>query len=57
MMQFARRRADSMSTRTAGPKESHTVKEFTLVCVWVAVGIMLTAAAVWFGFEVYGDLI
>ncbi len=45
-----------MSTRTAGPKESNTLKEFALVCVWVAVGIMLTAAAIWLGFEVHGDL-
>jgi hypothetical protein len=45
-----------MSTGSAGPEESNTFKEFTLVCVWVVVGIMLTAAAIWLGFEVYGGL-
>ena len=45
-----------MSTGAAGPEESNTSKEFALVCVWVVVGIMLTAAAIWFGFEVYGGL-
>jgi hypothetical protein len=45
-----------MSTGSAGPEESKTFKEFALVCVWVVGGILLTAAAIWFGFEVYGGL-
>jgi hypothetical protein len=45
-----------MSTGTAGPKGSNTFKEFALVCVWVAVGIMLTAAAISLGLEVYAGL-
>ena len=48
--------ADRMSTGSASPEESNTFREFALVCVWVVVGIMLTAAAVWFGFESYGGL-
>ena len=45
-----------MSTGSAGPEEPNTFSEFTLVCVWLVIGIMLTAAAIWFGFEISGDL-
>jgi hypothetical protein len=39
-----------------GPEEPNTFSEFALVCFWAVIGIMLTAAAIWFGFEIYGGL-
>jgi hypothetical protein len=37
-------------------QQPNTFSEFALVCVWAVIGIMLTAAAIWFGFEIYGGL-
>jgi hypothetical protein len=45
-----------------GPGEPNTFEEpntfsgFALVCVWAVIGILLTAAAIWFGVEIYGGL-
>jgi hypothetical protein len=46
------RRADSMSTGTEGPEHQRPFNEVVLICVFVIVGVMLTAAAVFFGWEV-----
>ena len=41
-----------MSTRS----KTLTFRELMLVCAWPAVGIALTAAALWLGLEVFGGL-
>jgi hypothetical protein len=38
-----------MSIGSASPKEYSTLKELVLVCLCSIAGIMLTAAALWFG--------
>ena len=45
--------ADSMSTGSAECENHSTFKELVIVCVCSVVGIMLTAAALWFGLEIY----
>jgi hypothetical protein len=45
-----------MSTGSAGPEDNSTFKELVLVCVYSIVGIMLTAAAILLGLEVYSNI-
>jgi hypothetical protein len=40
-----------MSNGTASPEHRRTSNGVVPICVFSVVGIMLTAAAVWFGFE------
>ena len=44
-----------MSIGSADPEDYSTFKELALVCVCSIVGIMFTAAAQWFGLEVYSS--
>jgi hypothetical protein len=45
-----------MSTGSASREDYSTSKELVLVCVCSIVGIMLTAAAIWFGLEMYSSI-
>jgi hypothetical protein len=48
-------KADVMNTGSGGSESPNTLRGFAVVCTWAVVGLILTGAVIWLGFDVIGS--